>query len=263
MVPRTGLPFLDEPRERGKILAYAHRGGALHPDLPGVENTRKAFRHAVGLGYRYLETDVHATSDGHLLAFHDAALDRVTEHAGAISEHALVDLAKVLVGGSEPIPRFEELLEEFPDARFNVDLKSAGSIDPMIDLIERMGAHDRVCVGSFLERVLRRFRSRLAARTSRPVATSCGIIAATALKYRGARLVRDSGAAYQVPHFYRGRRIVDQRYVDRAHALDRQVHVWTIDDRAEMEHLLDLGVDGIITDRTDVLKDVLEMRGQW
>ena len=254
----------------------AHRGGALHPEVAGLENTRAAFASAVRLGYRYLETDVHATRDGRLLAFHDLLLDRVTDLTGRVTDTAYADLAAARIGGREPVPRLEDLLEEFPAARFNVDLKSPGAVEPMVRLVERLGVHDRVCVASFEERVLRRFRARLRAWSSRPVATACGVatvvttVIATGWGGRAAgrrrvvhRLLRDPGAAYQVPVTHRGVRIVDRAFVERAHALGRQVHVWTVDDAGEAERLLDLGVDGLITDRTDVVKDVLVSRGQW
>ncbi len=134
----------------------------------------------------------------------------------------------------------------------------------MADLLRRTGAHDRVCVGSFTERTLRRFRRRV----DRPVATTAGVLAVAALGWapyplHTGRLVRDAGAVLQVPHRYRGRTVVDRRFVELAHASGRHVHVWTVDDRAEMVHLLDLGVDGLITDRTDVCKEVLMERGVW
>lgn len=265
---RTGFRFLDEPVERGGILAFAHRGGAGHPDLTGLENTMYAFKHAVALGYRYLETDVHATRDGQLLAFHDAALERLTGSPGRLHDQTYADLNSMLVGGRESIPRLVDLFEAFPGARFNVDVKSAGAVDPMVDLLVRTGAHDRVCVGSFEERVLRRFRARLAARGSRPVATCCGVASAVTLLLRGPgrrmqRFLRDTGTAYQVPARRHGVRVVDRHFVANAHAIGRHVHVWTVDERAEMEHLLDLGVDGLITDRTDVLREVLVERGLW
>ena len=267
--PRTGFPFLDEPVERGEVLALAHRGGVLHPDVAGLENTVRAFEVAVGLGYRYLETDVHATRDGELLAFHDARLDRVTDRQGALADLEYAEVATALVGGQEPIPRLAELLETFPDARFNVDLKSPGGIEPLVELVATMGAQDRLCVGSFAERVLRGFRARMRARSSVPVATSCGIVAAAAMAFlpmgrRMPALVRDTGAVLQVPHRFRGRvEVVDAGFVEQAHASGRHVHVWTIDDRAEIEQMLDLGVDGIFTDRPDVLREVLVARGVW
>ncbi len=265
--PRTGFPYLDEPRERGAVLALAHRGGALHPECVGYENTLRAFRSATALGYRYLETDVHATGDGQLLAFHDDRLDRVTDHVGLVLEHRYEALAAALVGDSEPIPRLSDLLEELPQARFNVDLKAPGAVEPLADLVRRMGVQDRVCVGSFSERVLRRFRKRLGADAAR-VATATGVLASGAVAFlpaghRLGRWLRDPGAVLQVPHVHRGVRVVDRAMVRRAHADGRHVHVWTVDEPGEMEHLIDLGVDGLITDRTDVLKDVLLARGLW
>jgi glycerophosphoryl diester phosphodiesterase len=268
-VPRTGFAFLDEPRERGAVVAMAHRGGALHPDVVGLENTMPAFRSAVGLGYRYLETDVHATKDGEVVAFHDTGLERVTGLPGRLTDLPYDEVAGALVGGREPIPRLVDLLEEFPDARFNIDLKSPEVVDPMVELVVRLGAQDRLCVGSFVERVLRQFRRRYAARSSVPLATSCGIVAAGLHTFvpgghRLQRLVRDAGAVYQVPVRFRERvPVLDRGFVERAHAIGRHVHVWTVDERAEMERLLDLGVDGLITDRTDVLREVLVERGQW
>ncbi len=246
----------------------AHRGGVSHPEVAGLENTLAAFASAVRLGYRYLETDVHATSDGQLVTFHDVLLGRVTDLTGRVTDTAYADLAAALVGGKEPVPRLADLLEAFPDTRFNVDLKSASAVGPMVDLVERFAAHDRVCVSSFDERVLRRFRALVRARSARPVATGCGVLTVVAARFGGRatalhRLLRDLGAAYQVPVTHRRLRIVDRNFVERAHSLGRQVHVWTVDEPAEMARLLDLGVDGLMTDRTDVLKEVLLERGQW
>ena len=269
--PRTGFAYLDEPVDRGAVLALAHRGGARLPELVGLENTLKAFETAVGMGYRYLETDVHATRDGELLAFHDAHLDRVTDHAGRLADLEYAEVASALVGGQEPIPRMVDLLEAFPQARFNIDLKSARGIEPLVALVLRTGVQERVCVGSFDERILRAFRARMRSQSSVPVATSCGVFAATAMallplgrrRRRLPALLRDTGAVLQVPHRHHGLRVVDEEFVAEAHASGRHVHVWTIDDPAEMELLLDLGVDGIVTDRTDLLRDVLVARGRW
>jgi glycerophosphoryl diester phosphodiesterase len=266
--PRTGFRFLDEPAERGGVVAFAHRGGARHPDVIGLENTMAAFRTAVGLGFRYLETDVHATRDGELLAFHDAVLDRVTDRTGAVADHVYADVAAARVGGHEPIPRLVDLFEELPEARFNVDLKSPSAVEPMVELVRRTGAHDRVLVGSFTESVLRGFRSRMRLAGGPPVATSCGVATVSVAKFAPGgrhlqRLLGDPGVVYQVPVRHRGLRVVDRRFVERSHASGRHVHVWTVDDPAEMEHLIDLGVDGLITDRPDVLRDVLRARDLW
>jgi glycerophosphoryl diester phosphodiesterase len=262
--PLTGLPFLDAGREQpGAVLAFAHRGGARHPDLAGLENTLVAFEHAVKLGYAYLETDVHASSDGVLLAFHDDVLDRVTTSVGSIVELTYVDLRTVLIGDREPIPRMVDLLEHLPAARWNIDLKSDIAVRLLADLVERTGAHDRVCVGAFSERRLRTFRKLV----SRPVATSYGPVGVGLSRYGPGRLatrvLAGGGDALQVPHCNRGLRITTPDLVARAHAAGRPVHVWVVDDPDEMTLLLDMGVDGLMTDRTDVLRDVLTARGQW
>ena len=142
------------------------------------------------------------------------------------------------------------------------------AVEPMVQLIRRTGGHDRVLVGSFAESVLRLFRSRLRAAGGPPVATACGVATVGVAKFfpggrHVQRLLRDPGVAYQVPVRHRGLRVVDRRFVERSHASGRHVHVWTVDNPAEMEHLLDLGVDGLITDRPDVLRDVLRARGLW
>ncbi|MGA8210515.1 MAG: glycerophosphodiester phosphodiesterase family protein [Nocardioidaceae bacterium] len=261
--PCTGLPFLDEGREEGTVLAFAHRGGARHPDLVGLENTLTAFRHAVGLGYTYLETDAHATSDGVLLAFHDDALDRVTTGVGSVAEHAYADLRETLIGGREPIPRLPDLLEELPDARFNIDLKSEAAVDLVAALVERTRWHDRVCIGAFSGSRLRRFRRQVSRRT----ATSYGPVgvglARLAPRRIAERVLHGPGDALQVPDRHRGMAVTTPTLVARAHAAGKAVHVWTVDDPARMHHLLDLEVDGLMTDRTDVLRDVLRERGQW
>lgn len=261
--PRTGFPFLDAGLDQpGAVLAFAHRGGAHHPDIEGLENTLVAFEHAVSLGYTYLETDVHATTDGVLLAFHDAVLDRVTSVVGTIAERASHDLADTLIGDREPIPRLVDLLDHFPQARFNIDIKSMAAVDLLADLIERTGCHDRVCIGSFSERRLREFRRVV----SRPVATSFGPVGVGLHRLappRVARRVAPGGVALQVPALVRQVPFVSRRFVERAHAAGHPVHVWTVDDPTMMHTLLDLGVDGLMTDRTDVLREVLLERGQW
>ena len=263
--PRTGFAYLDAGIDQpGAVLAFAHRGGAFHPELEGLENTLRAFEHAVALGYRYLETDVHATRDGVLLAFHDAALDRVTSGNGMIAEMGYDEVAEVLVAEREQIPTLASLFERFDDVCFNIDIKAERAIAPLVDLIRRTKAYDRVCVGSFDERRLRRFRTLM----DRPVATAVGPVAVVAARFLpahrlAAAATRTPGSAFQVPH-RRGRvKVVTEAFVERAHALGRPVHVWTVDDPDEMRHLLDLGVDGLITDRTDVLREVLIERGQW
>lgn len=261
---RTGFAYLDEWRADGAVIAMAHRGGVLHPEIPGAENTLHAFRHAAVLGFTYLETDVHATSDGTLLAFHDAVLDRVTDSTGRLDQLRADQVARARIGGEHAVPRMEELLEELPRARFNIDLKSEASVEPLVELIDRTGGHDRVCIGSFGQRRLDRFRALTRGR----VATSAspaevGVFLASPSGRASRVLTRGRVAALQVPHRRGPVPVVTRELVRRAHAARAQVHVWTVDEPAEMDELLDLGVDGLITDRTDVCKDVLQRRGVW
>ena len=251
-------PFLDHPGP----IPFAHRGGA--GDRP--ENTLPAFEAAVRLGYRYVETDVHATADGVLLAFHDDRLDRVTDRSGVVAALPYSEVARARVDGREPIPRFEELLHAWPDLRVNVDPKDDAAVDPLVAAIRRTGAVDRVCVGSFSGRRLARVRGALGPRLCTSLGPR-GVAALRAASWRGRpfrRFVGTEGAAcVQVPLRHRGLPIVDRRFVAAAHALGLPVHVWTVDDPGAMETLLDLGVDGLMTDRPRVLRDVLVRRGQW
>ncbi|WP_411977207.1 glycerophosphodiester phosphodiesterase family protein [Streptomyces decoyicus] len=255
--------YLDHPVP----LAFAHRGGAAE----GLENTAAAFRRAVGLGYRYLETDVHATSDGKLVAFHDATLDRVTDARGAIGQLPWRAVGRARVGGREPLPLFEELLEEFPEARWNVDLKAEAALAPLLGLLRRTNAWDRVCVGSFSEARAARAQ-RLAGRR---MASSLGIRGVAGLRLRSygrgvlpldrllGAAVRRSAVCVQVPERQSGLPVVDPLFLRAAHALGMQVHVWTVNDADRMTALLDLGVDGIMTDHIETLRTVLTERGCW
>ena len=157
--PRTGHRYLDAVLDQpGSTLAFAHRGGAYHPELEGLENTLAAFRHADQLGYGYLETDVHATSDGALLAFHDAVLDRVTDLKGRIENLTLAEVGEALIGGRERVPTLARLFEEFPTARFNIDIKASAAVPLLARFLDENDAWDRVLVGSFSARRLNHFR---------------------------------------------------------------------------------------------------------
>ncbi|MCX4821677.1 glycerophosphodiester phosphodiesterase [Streptomyces sp. NBC_01142] len=247
-------PYLDHP----SVLAFAHRGGAAD----GIENTAAAFRRAAETGYRYFETDVHTTADGKLLAFHDATLDRVTDARGKIAALPWSEVRQARVAGREPLALFEELLEEFPEARWNVDIKAESALVPLVDLVRRAGAWDRVCVGSFSEgRVVR------ALRLAGPrLATSYGVRGVVGLRLRAYGIpaaLRRGAVAAQVPETQGGIRVVDRRFVRAAHERGLQVHVWTVNDPDRMTALLDLGVDGIMTDHLETLRTVLTDRGVW
>ncbi|MCP3769773.1 MULTISPECIES: glycerophosphodiester phosphodiesterase [unclassified Streptomyces] len=254
MTPPIRHPYLDHPGP----IAFAHRGGAAD----GLENTVRQFRCAVEAGYRYIETDVHVTRDGRLVAFHDATLDRVTDGAGRIADLPWRDVEQARVAGREPVPLFEELLTVFPGVRWNVDVKAEPALLPFLELIERADAWDRVCLGSFSEaRVVR------AQRLAGPrLATSYGTRGVLNLRLRSLGVpvtVRGSAVAAQVPEVQSGVPVVDLRFVRTAHARGLRVHVWTVNEPERMHRLLDLGVDGIMTDHIDTLREVMEDRGIW
>ncbi|MGC5166325.1 glycerophosphodiester phosphodiesterase [Luteimicrobium sp. DT211] len=251
----TATPYLDAP-----FVALAHRGFSLH----GLENSLRAFEAARDLGYRYVETDAHGTSDGVAVALHDATLDRTTDATGVVAALPWAVVARARIGGVEPVPRLDDLLGSWPDLRVNIDVKGDSAVRPVAEAIERTSAHDRVCVTSFS--VAR--RRATVARLSRPVATSAGqgevlrFLLGVRGRSRGAvmRALREVDCL-QVPVTQGPVRVVSARNLAAAHRVGRQVHVWTIDDPAEMRRLLDLGVDGIVTNRADLLRDVLAERG--
>ena len=239
-------------------IAFAHRGGA--EEFP--ENTLRAFRHAVDLGFTHVETDVHATADGVAVAFHDDSLDRVTDSRGAVGDLAWSEVRRARVAGTDPILLLDELLEELPDTRINIDPKSDAAVGPLVEVLRRADAVDRVCVCSFSDRRTRRVRDQIGDRLC--VGAGPGGIAR--LLAASARLPTPGPLDYhaaQVPVRSKGLTIVRPAVVAAAHRHGVAVHVWTIDDPAEMHRLLDMGVDGIMTDRPAVLRQVMIDRGHW
>ncbi|WP_310963452.1 glycerophosphodiester phosphodiesterase family protein [Nocardioides terrisoli] len=263
--PSTGFAYLDEAlTPPGPPLAMAHRGGGKHPDVVGLENTMAAFRHAVGLGYRYLETDVHATSDGVLVVNHDASLNRVAKLPGRIVEMTAKEVAGAKIAGRELVPTMADLLEEFPDCRFNIDIKAPAAVEPLAALVAATGAHERVCVGAFDLSRIEWFRRLTGGR----VATSASKTEAIRFlsmrdRERARAYARGRFAVLQLPRVRGPIPVVTDSVVRRAHGSGVQVHAWTVDRPRHMRTMIDRGVDGIFTDRTDLLKDVLRERGLW
>jgi glycerophosphoryl diester phosphodiesterase len=244
--------YLDHPRP----LAFAHRGGAGH--FP--ENSWRAFEHAVGLGYAYLETDAHATADGTVVAFHDKTLDRVTDATGRIAERTTADILAARIDGSEPIPLLADLIMAWPDVRFNIDVKDDPAIVPLVGVLKATNSWDRVCLTSFSGRRLSGTRRLL----PRPVCSAAApadigaIRAGLPVRRLAERFAARSIQCAQIPLS-----LATEWFIARAHAVGLQVHVWTVNEPATMTRLLDLGADGIMTDQTEALREVLMARGQW
>jgi glycerophosphoryl diester phosphodiesterase len=285
--------FLDAPGP----LAFAHRGGAAH----APENSWRAFEHAVGLGYRYLETDLQATADGVLVTFHDKTLTRVCGQDGRVRRLSHAELSAARIDGTEPIPVLEDLLAAWPDVRFNLDVKDVPAIAPLPEVLRRTNAWDRVCLVSFSAsrlRATRRALGRPVCMAASPLGTamvrfgglhgrhnrtgpgrqpsggSMGVAPPGQQPSGGSRGVAPPGQHRQWPltdWLTRGgvrclqvpASMATPSFIGRAHALGLQVHAWTVNDEPTMQGLLDLGVEGIMTDETVALREVLTARGQW
>jgi glycerophosphoryl diester phosphodiesterase len=248
---------------------FAHRGGArLWP-----ENTLLAFRGALDLGIRYIETDVHLTRDDQIVVFHDHRLERTTDGAGFVRDHTLAELERLDAGyrfspdgeshpqrgKSARIPTLAEAIALDPSLRLNIEIKerARGLPAALFRFIEREALHDRVLIAAFEHALIHEFRAL--ARGS--VATSASqreVIAFwLAVRARGVRFLPIGYDALQVPVRHGRLSVVEPRFLDAAHGRDLAVHVWTIDDPAEMRRLAALGVDGIMSDRPDLLCQTL------
>jgi glycerophosphoryl diester phosphodiesterase len=244
----------------GAIAALAHRGFSLD----GLENSMLAFQAAVDLGFRYVETDAHGTSDGVAVALHDESLDRTTDGSGDVADLPWARVKLARIGGHEPVPMLADLLGTWPELRVNIDVKAESGIGPVAEAIEKTKAHDRVCLTSFSTAR----RNATVTRLTRPIATSAGTREAAAFFLGSMARANLVGAlrsvgALQIPALMGPVLLLKKRDVDAAHAAGKLVHVWTINDPEQMAQLLDLGVDGIVSDRADLLKELLVARGRW
>ena len=221
------------------------------------ENTMPAFQYAIDHGYRYVETDVQVTSDGVLVAFHDNDLNRTCARDARISDLPWSEVRTALVDGKSPIPLLEDMLGSWPELRINIDCKSNAAIDALVATLQRCDALGRVSVGAFSDRRVKRLRDRLGP----DVCSALGPLETANLRFGRPR--QAAGNAAQIPVRQGPLTVLTKGLVERAHRLGMKVHVWTIDDPQEMHRLLDLGVDGIMTDRPVVLRRVFEERGLW
>ncbi|PRY59469.1 glycerophosphoryl diester phosphodiesterase [Knoellia remsis] len=239
-------------------LAIAHRGGAgLAP-----ENTLAAFARSTALGFRYLETDVRITADGQLACFHDETVNRVTSRRGPVRAFTMAELRRLGVGG-EPVVTLSEALEAFPDSRFTVDLKEAAAIEPLARVLARRDVGERVCVAGAWDGWLRRLRELAPhAHTALGWRSLTTLISCARVGVPAPRWVRTAEFAHVPVSLGRVPVFVD-RLVDKAHAHGIRVIVWTVDEPVLMGRLLGAGVDGIITDRPDVLRESWIQRGIW
>ena len=230
--------------------AIAHRGGAAE----GLENAASAFRQAISLGIRYLETDLQVSADGVCVISHDPTLDRTTDSVGRITDLTWAQISRARIGGVEPVLRLEEFLEEFADVYINLDLKTDALVPAFVRALRNSDHLARICVGSMrtarLDHVRAEFGSALA--------TSLGPREVARLKFLGRHKTgAGSVVAAQVPERVGRLRLIDPRFMGAANDARLQVHVWTVNDPAQMKRLLELGVAGLMTDRPSVALAVI------
>jgi glycerophosphoryl diester phosphodiesterase len=267
--PRSAYTTHERP------LFFAHRGGsALAP-----ENTLPAFENGLKLGADALETDIHYTRDGEIVAFHDDTLERVTNGSGPISALTYNELRRLDAGyyftrdGGETypfrgqgvtIPTLAEIFQRFPEVRVNIDIKLGDEENDrrFVRLLLDNAWEARAMVGSFDYVDIARFRTLSEGRVATSASSSEVRMFLLRVLFRATKRMRVPYDALQVPEVQSGIRVVSQTSIRLAHQLGLDIHVWTVDDRATMERLLDWGVDGVMTDRPDILAEVYRAR-EW
>ena len=233
--------FLDS-----EFQGFVHRGDTSI----FLENTIEAFQSAISLGYQYLETDLRETSDGKIITFHDPNLKRITGANITISETKFSDIRMRRLPSREIIPTIDELLEEFPDSFFNMDLKVNQIEEKVLKKINSHNALERVCLGSFNSKVIKKINS-----LEPKILTSMGISQVIMYKFFQKN---NLSKLIQIPTHWKGIKVITKKFIDRLHNDGLKVHVWTINKETEMQSLIDLGVDGIMTDNASGLIKVMK-----
>lgn len=249
----------------GCPLVFAHRGGGDEAE----ENSLSAFAYVSSLGVRHVETDVHCTKDGKVVVHHDASVDRTYNGQGMVRDLTWAQISQMRNAAGERMPLLSEVLETFPELWLNIDAKEDAVVEPLMGVLEEHNAFGRVMLASFSEARLKKIRSLAPGKVSTSLGVS-GVMrlvaaaqSATALSLWRIPGPRQGVRAVQVPHYQGLMPVVTPRFIAKAHQLGVAVHVWTVNEPAEMVELIDMGVDGLITDRPSVAKDLLQARGIW
>ena len=237
-----------------KFYGFVHRGG----DEEKTENTLEAFQYSSDLGFVFMETDVQSTSDGKVVIFHDSDLKRVAGLNKRVSDLTFKEIREVdlILGGK--IPSLEETLSSFPNLRFNIDIKVDSAVEETIRIVKSHHALNRVCLASFSTNRLNHIRYL----TGSDLCSSMGQaeVVRLVLSSYGLNFKASPGFCAQVPVSQFGIPIVTRKFIKKVHDLNKLIHVWTIDETEEMYRLIDLGVDGLMTDKPTVLKEALVAR---
>ena len=239
------------------IVPIAHRGASLLAS----ENSFESFRKAFDLGYRVIETDIHSSKDGTAYIFHDITLERLTGENLKISDLKDVDIDSLKINNSSVIPRLSKVFEEFPEGLFNLDAKTWKSTTPIVDTIQNMGCRSRVCIGSFNDRRVHAIIKELGLETCHSMGTS------NVIKfYLGAHLGIEqhfTSQCIQLPIKMFGISLTTWKVLRYARKLGIKIHFWTINNPVIMQQLLELNVDGIMTDDCVLLKEIMKEQNKW
>jgi glycerophosphoryl diester phosphodiesterase len=241
-----------------RFLPFAHRGASqLAP-----ENTFAAFQIAHDLGFKIIETDIRSSSDGVLYCFHDQSVKRMTGSLGNIENLPSQHIDELRINWTHSIPKLENLYEAFPNAYFNIDAKSWNCVDPLVDLVRRTNTSKRTCFGSFDQARLDRITSKLMHETLAHSLGTRGVISLY-LGYLTGKSRTIQADCAQLPLSHLGINLVNKQTLAYFQSLGLKIHVWTINKASEFQRLIDLGVDGIMTDDCELLKYVLEKNNLW
>ena len=218
----------------------------------------EAFEQSINLGFKYIETDVRATKDNKLVIFHDPDLKRMLNLEIDISSINYDELSSYKINGVHKIPTFLETVSSWPNINFNIDPKSDKSAELLISELKSVGNLDRFCVGSFDSTKLNKIRNAF----DNKLCTSMGtneVINFYFLRFFGINSINTP--CLQLPYFKNGFKIITAKLIRDAHKFNKKVHAWTIDDPKEISELLDMGIDGIMTDSPELLKNEVAKKG--
>ena len=237
------------------FYGFVHRGG----DEVKTENTLDAFQYSSELGFVFMETDVQATKDGHIVIFHDATLKRMAGIDKTIKDLTLNEIQSIELINGGKIPLLSETLESFPELRFNIDIKTEDALKKSVQIIKEMNCLNRTCLASFSSSRLERIRD-LAGPSA---CTSSGQMDIFKLmcKSMGIPFKATQGHCAQIPMKQWGVPVLTKKFLNTAKEENKLVHIWTIDDKDQMFELIDQGVDGLMTDKPSILKQAMTERG--
>ena len=237
------------------FYGFVHRGG----DEVETENTIEAFKYSSDLGFVFIETDVQATKDGHVVIFHDATLRRMAGVNKSIKELTLKEINEIDLLDGGKIPLLSEALETFPNLRFNIDIKTEDALEETIQIIKKMNFLDKTCLASFSSSRLKRIK-RLAGPEA-CISSGQMDIFKMMCQSVGIGLKPTKSQCAQIPLKQWGVPVLTKKFIEIAKMQNKLVHVWTIDDKNQMFELIEFGVDGLMTDKPSVLKEAMIEKG--